>query len=207
VPGARDLTRRELALLRELLPWRDALARELDKSTFRVVSNDVLLEISRQAPVGREALAAIKGMPRGIIERNGEEILELVRRGMAVADAELPRFPRAPRWDRDPDFDARVARLKGVRDEAAQRLELDPGVLCSRERMEAVARRRPATMEELLAMTELRRWQCEVLGPGFLQALAQGDDAPPAPKPPRAASSKAPAAPTRAADDSPYREG
>jgi ribonuclease D len=184
--GARDLTRRELALLRELLPWRDALARAVDKSTFRVVSNDVLLEIARLAPASRDALAGIKGMPRGIMERHGDEVLDRVQRGLAVPDAELPRFPRAPRWDRDPDFDARVSRLKSVRDEAAQRLELDPGVLCSRERMEAVARRRPTMMEELLEMKELRRWQVEVLGAGFLTALAQEPAAGAAPAAPAA---------------------
>ncbi|MBW3630550.1 MAG: HRDC domain-containing protein, partial [Gemmatimonadetes bacterium] len=61
VKGARDLTRRELAVLRELVPWRDAVAREMDRSSFRVVSNDVLLEIARQAPTTRDALAAIDG--------------------------------------------------------------------------------------------------------------------------------------------------
>ena len=190
IKGARDLTRRELALLRELVPWRDAIARAVDKSTFRVVSNDVLLEIARQAPATRDALAAIKGMPRGIMDRAGDEVLELVRRGLAVPDAELPRFPRAPRWDRDPDFDTRVARLKSVRDEAAQRLELDPGVLCSRARMAAVARRRPTTRDELLEMKELRRWQVEVLGDGFLGALAQ--------EPAPAAAPATPAAPAAA---------
>ena len=194
VKGARDLSRRELALLRELVPWRDALARSLDRSTFRVVGNDVLLEVARQAPRTRDAMAAIKGMPRGIVDRNGDEILELVGRGLAVPDAELPRFPRAPRWERDPDFDDRVARLKSVRDEAAQRLELDPGVLCSRERLEAVARRRPASREELDAMTELRRWQVEVLGAGFLKTLAQEKRSTPAP------------AASTSEDESPYRD-
>ena len=37
----------DAAILRELVPWRDGVARELDRSTFRVVSNDVLLEIAR----------------------------------------------------------------------------------------------------------------------------------------------------------------
>ena len=34
-----------------------------------------------------------------------------------VPESALPRFPRAPRWDRDPDLDDRVARLKAVRDD------------------------------------------------------------------------------------------
>ena len=52
--GARDLTRRELAMLRELVPWRDAIARQLDRATFRVLGNEQLLDISRTQPQTRE---------------------------------------------------------------------------------------------------------------------------------------------------------
>src|SRR5687768_3079826 len=41
--GARDLGRRELAVLREIVEWRDMIAGELDRATFRVMSNEVLL--------------------------------------------------------------------------------------------------------------------------------------------------------------------
>jgi ribonuclease D len=176
--GARDLTRRELALLRELVKWRDAVAGELDRSTFRVVGNEALFEIARKAPRSREELSAIKGVPRGSLEHRAGEMLEAVRRGLAVPDAELPRFPRAPRWDRDPDFDTRVSLLRTVRDAAATRLELDPGVLCPRERLESVARRNPRTIEELLETVELRRWQASVLGEAMLTALREAPATP-----------------------------
>jgi ribonuclease D len=171
VKGARDLSRRELAVLRELVPWRDGVASELDRATFRVVGNEALIEIARQAPDTREVLGAIKGMPRGILESRSADILRAVRRGVDAPDSGLPRFPKAPRWDRDPDLDERVTRLKVVRDATAARLDLDPGVLCSRERLEAVARRQPHSMDELTAMPELRRWQAAELGPEFLKTL------------------------------------
>ena len=197
--GARDLDRRELALLRELVPWRDAVAREADRATFRIMSNETLLEVARSAPASREDLARIKGMPRGLLERRAEEILEAVRRGLAVADDQLPRFPRSPRWDRDPDFDVRVSALKTVRDAAAQRLDLDPGVAASRERLEAIARRQPATLEELGEVPDLRRWQIEEMGEEWLRALrGVAGGAPPRPTV---------AAPDAAPDDSPYRDG
>ena len=139
IKGARDLSRRELAILRELVPWRDVIAGELDRATFRVVGNEQLLEIAKQQPASRDTLGAIKGMPRGLLESRGGELLDAVKRGLAVSDADLPRFPKAQRWDRDPDFDTRVNALKTARDAAATRLDLDPGVLCSRDRMEAVA--------------------------------------------------------------------
>jgi ribonuclease D len=171
IKGARDLTRRELAILRELAPWRDSIARQLDRATFRVLGNEQLLDVSRQQPATREALATIKGMPRGILESRGHELLDAVKKGLAVPEADLPRFPKSARWDRDPDFDARVNALKTARDAIATRLDLDPGVLGARDRMEAVARKNPTTPEEMASIPELKRWQLGVLGEDFLKAL------------------------------------
>jgi hypothetical protein len=84
-----------------------------------------------------------------------------------------------------------VSALKTARDEAAKRLSLDPGVLCSRDRMEAVARRNPASVSEVMEVTELRRWQAEELAVAFVTALEPhrkpalaGDGAAPAAKEP-----------------------
>jgi ribonuclease D len=198
VKGARDLKRRELAVLRELVPWRDGVAKELDRATFRVVSNEVLLEIARSQPQTKQALGVIKGMPRGVLDQRGDVVLACVGRAMALDEGALPKFPKAPRWEKDPDFDDRAARLRTVRDEVATRLELDPGVLCSREKLEGIARRMPTSMDELYQTPDLRRWQADLLGPGILKALAVGGG------------SARPAAPaasaTSASDDSPYRD-
>ena len=170
--GARDLNRRELAILRELVSWRDEVARRADRATFRVLGNEPLLEIARGKPSTREALAAIKGMPRSLLERSANDLLDAVKRGLALPDADLPRFPKALRWERDPEFDARASALRTVRDAAAARLDMDPGVLCSRDRLEAVARRNPQSMDELREIPELRQWQIEELGPEFLSQLS-----------------------------------
>jgi ribonuclease D len=172
VKGARDLDRRQLAIFRELVRFRDGIARELDRATFRVAGNEALFAVAREAPHTIEALSAIKGVPRGIAERRGGEMLAAVRRGLEVPDDALPRFPRTPRWDRDADFDNRVNALRAAREEAAQRLDLDPGFLAAREKLETIARKRPKTLEELAEIPDLRRWQVEVLGPAFLRAMA-----------------------------------
>jgi ribonuclease D len=180
IKGARDLNRRELAVFRELVVWRDALARQLDRATFRVVGNEALLEATKSRPADAKSLLAVKGMPRGVGERHAGEILDAIRRGEAVPEADLPKFPRPPRWDKDADFDARVSALRTVRDAAAHRLELDPGVLCSRERLEAIARKGPKSIAELEEMPELRKWQVAELGAAAVKALGGIKSAPPA---------------------------
>ena len=172
IKGARDLGRRELALFRELVRFRDGIARELDRATFRVAGNEALFAVAKEAPRTMEALTAIKGVPRGIAERRGAEMLAAVKRGLDVPEDQLPKFPRAPRWDRDADFDTRVNALRSAREEAAQRLGLDAGFLCAREKLETIARKNPKTMAELAEIPDLRKWQIEVLGSAFLKALA-----------------------------------
>lgn len=169
--GARDLSRRELAVLREVHAWRDGVARELDRATFRVAGNEQLLSLARAQPTRADELRDVRGLSRALIDHRGGEIVAAVQRGLAVPDAELPKFPKAPRWDRDPKFDEKVSALKTVRDEAAQRLDMDPGVVASRERLEAVARKTPKNRDELDQIDELRAWQKELLGEGFVRAL------------------------------------
>jgi ribonuclease D len=171
IKGARDLTRRELALLRELVPWRDSVARELDRATFRVMGNEVLLDIARTAPRSAQQLSGLKGMPRGILDRGGAAILSAVQRGLEIVEEHLPRFPRAAKWDREDDFEERVSKLKTVRDSAATRLSMDPGVLCSRERLEAIVRKRPERVKDLEDVPGLRRWQIAEMGEEFVEAL------------------------------------
>ncbi|MGH7651766.1 MAG: ribonuclease D [Gemmatimonadaceae bacterium] len=169
--GARDLSRRELAILREVANWRDAVAAQLDRATFRVMGNETLFELARRAPRNPTELSSIKGMPKGMIERAAPDIIAAVLRGMEAPEAELPKFPRGQRWNKDRDFDDKVARLKSVRDAAAARLELDPGVLCSRERLENIARSNAKSVEDLTAVPDIRRWQIEEMGEGFIRAL------------------------------------
>jgi ribonuclease D len=172
--GARDLSRRELAVLREVANWRDTVAAQLDRATFRVMGNEVLFELARTTPRSVSELSAIKGMPKGMIERGGSDIIAAVRRGMEAPEAELPKFPRGQRWNKDRDFDDRVNRLKSVRDAAAARLELDPGVLCSRERLENIARSGAKSVDDLTAVPDLRRWQIEEMGQAFVRVLSGG---------------------------------
>jgi ribonuclease D len=169
--GARALSRRGLAVLRELLPWRDAVAAELDRACFRVISNEALLALSAEPPRSSDELAKIRGLSPRLVTERGASLLAVIERGLSVAEKDLPRFPRSERHFADPAFDQAVERLKRERNEMAERLSLDPGVLCPKGTLEAVARARPKTSAALGQIHELRKWQVELLGAGFLKAL------------------------------------
>jgi ribonuclease D len=171
VKGARDLPPRGMAVLRELYAWREGVARELDRATFRVLGNQSLIEMSLNPPSGFSALKGVTGISEGLAQRRGREIMTAVEGGLAVPDAELPRWPRSPRWERDPELDARTESLKDARNRRAEALELDPGFVMSRAQLEEVARARPRSEAELAAVPGVRGWQVEAIGAALLKAL------------------------------------
>jgi ribonuclease D len=172
VKGARALSRRGLAVLQQLWHWRESVAAELDRASFRVVSIEALLALADQAPQSLDALKAIRGISERLLESRAEAMLAAIAQGLAVPERDLPRFPRGERRQSDPAFDHRVERLKVARNAAASRLSLDPGVLCPKGTLEALARAHPTSTAGLGEVPELRKWQLDVLGEDLLKALA-----------------------------------
>src|SRR2546426_2576678 len=173
VKGAKALPPRQLAALRELYRWRETLAAKQDTATFRIIGNDALLAVAKALPRAPADLATIRALPSTLARRHGSSLLESVRRARGLGEAELPRVARPPRAPRDPGLDERVERLKAARNRVAAELGLDPGVLCGRPTLEAVARAvtSPNDRAGLAQIGELRRWQIQILGDALLAAL------------------------------------
>jgi ribonuclease D len=169
--GSKGLSPRSLATLRELHRWRETVAEREDKAPFRIIGNDALLGVSRSLPATRADLAHVKDLPASLARRHGEALLDAVARAKALSESELPRLERQPRPHKDPGFDARLEKIKAVRNRVAAELGLEPGVLCGRTTLEAVLRARPTDRAALEKIGELRRWQIDVLGDVLLEAL------------------------------------
>ena len=157
--------RRSLAILRELHAWRDGYARKGDKPPFKVMGNEQLLEISKSRPATVADLSKIKGMSKYVLDRYGRELVNLVRAAMAIGESDLPEKNEPKAWLRDRDLDARIDRMKKVRDKVAAELKIDNAVLAPRHILAAVA---AAGSYDVPTM---REWQKQVLGDALLAAL------------------------------------
>jgi ribonuclease D len=171
--GARALRPQTLAVLERIYSWRDALARELDRAPFRVLSSHALIAIARAQPRDLRALAGIQGIGRSTVQRHGPALLAAVAEGLDTPPDRLPVVRRSRRPTPDPAYDARLERLKSVRTEAADRTGMDPGLLCPNGTLQAIARLAPLDLADLDAVTELRTWQREVIGDRALVAAAR----------------------------------
>jgi len=171
--GAKRLGPRERLALHRLFEWREAEARRRDRPPFRIVGNDALVAAARRLPRNDRDLRDISDLPPALRARHGAGLLRAVSQALEVPDRDVPRPPSVARQPPDPDYLARVERLKLARNEVAKALELDPGVLSGKPLLEIVAQANPASRAELERVPELRRWQLEVLGPAFLAALGR----------------------------------
>jgi ribonuclease D len=171
IKGAKAMPGRALAVLRELYDWRDQLARRTDRAAFRILNNEPMLFMAKAPPRDMAELKAVRGIGGEQAERRGHEILAAVERGLSLPDRELPRVERMPRRPPDAAYEARLERLKSVRNQVAVRFDVAPGVLCPNGTLEAVARLNPSTLEQLAEAPELRRWQLREFGEELVRAV------------------------------------
>ena len=73
--------------------------------------------------------------------------------------------------DRDDDYEARLKRLKQVRDELTLENDLRPGIVAANQMLMDIARTLPGDMDSLLALPGVRRYQAQHFGKALLAAL------------------------------------
>jgi ribonuclease D len=139
VKNIGNLDRRALAIIRGIYEWRDALARKADRPPFKVLGSDTMIEIAKEKPVTYRDLAQLKSVSRYHADRYGRDLAAVVRRAMEIPDAELPERNEPKPWIRDKALEARINRLKAVRDRYARELKIDGSVLGARHILTGIA--------------------------------------------------------------------
>src|SRR5262249_46230111 len=80
IKGARVLSRRGLAVLRELAHWRDDVAAEMDRASFRVMPNEALLLLAGAPPADKDALKSLKGVSPRLVDQRGDALMQAMAR-------------------------------------------------------------------------------------------------------------------------------
>jgi ribonuclease D len=176
VKGARTLDRRGLATLRELYVARESWARASGRPPFKVLGSEVLIRLAAERPRTPEDLAGIPGVPRGLLRRQADTLLAVIARGASVAEAELPRYPRAVRPRVPRPVQRRIAALSEWRPRAAETVGIDPGLLLPRRLIERLAEAHPRDRRSLEGIEGLRRWRMESFGAELIRLLASAEE-------------------------------
>ncbi len=80
--------------LHALALWREDKARTSDQPVRSVLSDGLMVELSKRLPLTVETLRANRRFPKGIVKRHGEEILEVVSRASTRPEWAWPAIIR-----------------------------------------------------------------------------------------------------------------
>lgn len=177
VKGARDLSVRQVAALREALLWRDEIARDADRATFRVVGDQPLVDAVARRPRSVEDLVEVQGFPSRLAKTAGAELVERLRAVAEAPDEALVPYPRPAQRGPGrppPEVEARANRLKEIRNRKADELGLARGTLLSNSVLMTIAIESPRTLDELARIEGMRPWRVELLGAELLEMLRRG---------------------------------
>lgn len=139
----KDLSLRELTIMSELCTCRDRIAEKLDRPAFKVISDDMLLDIARSLPEKDVDLAGI-GMSTRQIHLWGNEILTALKRG--------ERAPLVKREQPERPNDAvlrRLEKLKTWRKKVAKELAVESDIVLPKSYLSRLAENPPKNIAEL----------------------------------------------------------
>jgi ribonuclease D len=141
--GRKDLSLRELTILNELCVCREQIAARLDRPVFKVIGDDMLIEMARQIPEKDVDLAGI-GLSSKQITLWGKEILAAAQRGV-----EAPLVKRdQPKRPSDAVL-RRLEKLKVWRKKAAREISVESDVILPKLYLGLLAENPPQSLNEL----------------------------------------------------------
>lgn len=171
--GAGKLDPRRLATLESLLGYRRQIAQKKDKPLFRIFSSRSLLELAEKKPRSVKQLEKTGALSPKQISMYGHGIISAIEQAMQIEQEDLPVYPRQ-KSPRVPLVVAgRVKALRKWRDAQADRLALDPALICTKALMGTIAQQKPCRIADLKAIDEMKNWQKNAFGQDIVQVMRQ----------------------------------
>jgi ribonuclease D len=170
VTGSANLSGRELAIVRELWRWREDEAKRRDCPVRRVLRDDLIVELARRRSDDPRQIAAVRGLQRGDLQRLLPKLAAAIRRGMHVADADLPQ---AIRRETNPHLNTIIQFLTSALTSICRTAKVAPAIVgTSQDVRDFVAYRlEGADGDELPALA--KGWRAQVVG-NVLDELLRG---------------------------------
>ncbi len=169
VRGGGGLPPRNLAVLRELVVWRDAEARTLDVPARAFLKDEILLDLARQPAKSVDRLGKVRGMPRPVEQSYGAQIVAVTAAALALPADRLPAerepdpTPRQ-RFEADAAW-ALLAVLCGGR-------SIDPTLVSGRQEVADICRALTTDQPLPAGARLLSGWRRDAAGQTLLDLLA-----------------------------------
>jgi ribonuclease D len=169
--GAGRLDNRRLAILENLLQLRMTHAEKRDLPMFKVLSNASIKQIAEEKICNLDEMVETRALSPKQAKMYGRACVKEVTRALKMSHGDLPAYPRTKRPKKDPVVQARIKRLKKLREEKSEAMNIEPGFLLNNAVIHAIAVEKPANSASLMEIDQIRKWQVNVLGNDILKNL------------------------------------
>jgi ribonuclease D len=162
--GAGRLDSLRLNILEALLQLRDRIAAGKDRPVFKVFNNHALMEIAYTQPTSVSQLVKMNVISSRQINMYANAIIKDVKSAMQTPPNQRPSFPFRKKPPISQRVHQRIDALKMWRNLKAQHLDLDPGLICNKSLMTAIAKTKIRTPEDLHTIDFMHKWRVQAFG-------------------------------------------
>ena len=169
----RDVQRENLGVLEALWEWREKEAQRQDRPPFKIMTDQVLVQLAARQPKSRNELRSISGLSQNQSYRYGRSLLRALEKGKRGPLPQTPEPRPRPEYLLDSATLSAFESLRRWRTDAATERGVDPDIVFSNETLMAIARHKPTTEEELQELREIGPWKARTYGAHILRILAR----------------------------------
>lgn len=175
IKGARALKPLERQVLRELYKLREGLAEAADVPPFRVMNNQVVMELARSRPNSERRLGQVHGFSPRMVRRFGDKVLDAIEDGEEKGPLnKVPTLPKRDGTDVLDEIELELyERIKRWRKGVAEKMNVESSYLLNRHVMLRLAQARPASQDALAGVEGMLEWQLEKFSDELLELFAR----------------------------------
>jgi ribonuclease D len=169
IKGASTLSRRGLACLQKMYAWRDALAHKSNRPARTILSDSIILELSRRPPKNAQEMQRVRSVRPDQIAKYGAEIMNVVDQARALSDGELPYWPASmgPGKKEVLQADMLYAILKVLCYDS----NLAPELVATRDEVQALVKAHREGAIDSSHLPIVHGWRCQLAGQSLISIL------------------------------------
>jgi ribonuclease D len=168
IRNARELSPRQLGVLREVYVFRDQHARKLDRPPFKVMGDQSLIAIAKACPKDETELNTLPGMSAGQVGRYGDGLIAAVKRGLSTPPPKMEANKRMAE-----DTHQRYEALRIWRRNLAHSRQVESDIILPKDVMREIAMQAPSDPESLRQIMMPLEWRFQKYGEQILDTISE----------------------------------
>jgi ribonuclease D len=159
----------QLNVLSQLVDWREARCKEVNKPRGHLINDALLMELAMRLPQAVNQLSSIKGIRQATVRKEGEQIIQLIQRCKDTPQVDWPARMDRPLSQSAGEWFKKMRRKV---DKIAEQLDVPPELLARKKSLEAMLREGYPDGPFHIPQG-LQGWREEVVGQPLLDVLNQ----------------------------------